>query len=128
MDVITTLRRCLEERRDQVLFAYLFGSLAERKEGPLSDVDVAVFLKNEFASSHFDVKLSLLGDFCRALGRNDVDVVVLNHTHNLMLLEGIIRIGVVLLDEDPRLRADFELKALHRAIDFKTQRAAVMGV
>lgn len=127
MDVAKTLRRCLEERRDQVLFAYLFGSMAEGKEGPLSDVDVAVFLKDEFASSHFDVKLSLLADFCRALGRNDVDVVVLNHIHNLMLLDGIIRAGVVLLDEDPRLRADFELNALHRAIDFKAQRAAVMG-
>lgn len=127
MDVIKTLRRCLEERRDQVLFAYLFGSLVERKDGPLSDVDVAVFLTDEFASSHFDVKLSLLADFCRALGRNDVDVVVLNRTRNRMLLDGIIRRCVVLLDQDPRLRADFELKALHRAIDFKTQRAAVMG-
>ena len=127
MDVITTLRRALERRRDQVLFAYLFGSLAERKEGPLSDVDVAVFLTNKCATSHFDVKLSLLADFCRALGRNDVDVVVLNHTRNLMLLDGIIRSGVVLLDQDPQLRADFELTALHRTIDFRTQRAAVMG-
>ena len=127
MDVITILQRCLEARRDQVRFAYLFGSLAERKEGPLSDVDVAVFLTDRCASDHFDVKLSLLADFCRALGRNDVDVVVLNHTRNLMLLDGIIRSGIVLLDQDPRLRADFELLALHRAIDFKTQRAAFMG-
>lgn len=127
MDVITTLQRSLERRREQVLFAYLFGSLAEGKEGPLSDVDVAAFLTDKFASSHFDVKLSLLADFCRALGRNDVDVVVLNHTRNLMLLDGIIRGGVVLLDQDPQLRADFELVTLHRAMDFRAQRAAVMG-
>lgn len=48
MDVITTLRRSLERRREQVLFAYLFGSFAEGKEEPLSDVDVAVFLTDKF--------------------------------------------------------------------------------
>jgi uncharacterized protein len=54
-------------------------------------------------------------------------VVILNHTHNLMLLDEIIRRGVVLLDQDRQVREDFELKALHRAIDFKTQRAAIVG-
>ncbi len=127
MDIIEALQRTLDKNRDKVLFAYLFGSLAEGRGGPLSDVDVAVFLADEIASNHWDVRLSLQADLSRALGRNDVDVVILNHTHNLMLLDEIIRRGVVLLDQDRQVREDFELKALHRAIDFKTQRAAIVG-
>lgn len=127
MDIIEVLQRTLEKNRDKVLFAYLFGSLADGRGGPLSDVDVAVFLADETASDHWDARLSLQADFSRALRRNDVDVLILNHTHNLMLLDEIIRRGVVLLDQDRQAREDFELKVLHRAIDFKTQRAAIVG-
>jgi uncharacterized protein len=127
MDIIEVLQRILDKRRGTVLFAYLFGSLAEDREGPLSDVDVAVFLTAECAANHWDVRLSLQADLSRALGRNDVDVVILNQTHNLMLLDEIIRRGVILLDHDRQVREDFELQALHRAIDFKTQRAAIIG-
>ena len=31
---------------DNVIFAYLFGGLAEGKVTPLSDIDIAVFLKS----------------------------------------------------------------------------------
>ena len=127
MDIIEVLQRTLDKNRDQVVFGYLFGSLAEGRGGPLSDVDVAVFLAEGTTSHHWDIRLSLQADLSRALGRNDVDVVILNHTHNLMLLDEIIRGGVVLLEQDRQLREDFELKVLHRAIDFKTQRAAIVG-
>ena len=127
MDIIEVLQRTLDKSRDKVLFAYLFGSLAESRGGPLSDVDVAVFLDDECAANHWDVRMTLQADLSRALGRNDVDVVILNHTHNLMLLDEIIRRGVILLDQDQQVRVDFELKTLHRAIDFKIQRATTIG-
>ena len=117
-----------EQYGSKVTFAYLFGSTARRAAYPPADVDIAVFLSPEGRKSAFDVKLSLHADFCRALKRNDVDVVVLNTSVNLMLLDEIVRYGVVLYDADPDTREEFELKILHQAIDFKTQRLAVMGV
>jgi predicted nucleotidyltransferase len=127
MDVMDVLREVLCRHRDTVLFAYLFGSLAEGRGGPLSDVDVAAFLTGEAASGCWDARLALQADFCRALGRNDVDVLILNEARNLMLLDEIIRRGVVLLDQDRDVREEFELKVLHLAIDFKTRRAAMVG-
>lgn len=127
MDIIEVLQQTLHKHRDRVLFAYLFGSLAEGRCGPLSDVDVAVFLADEPASDRWDAGLSLHADISRALRRNDVDVLILNDAQNLILLDAIIRRGVLLLDQDRQARESYELSVLHRAIDFKTQRAATVG-
>jgi predicted nucleotidyltransferase len=111
-----------------VLFAYLFGSAAQGNMSPLSDVDLAVFLSRQNEESYFDIKCSLYADFCRVLKRNDIDVVVLNTTTNIVLLDEIIRGGIVLVDRDIDLREEFEQKILHQAIDFKEQRITFLGV
>ncbi len=111
-----------------VLFAYLFGSAAQGNMSPLSDVDLAVFLSRQNEGSYFDIKCSLYADFCRVLKRNDIDVVVLNTTTNIVLLDEIIRGGIVLVDRDIDLREEFEQKILHQAMDFKEQRITFLGV
>ncbi len=116
------------ERSGSVRFAYLFGSAAKGEVAPLSDIDVAVYLSDVDREAVFDIKLSLHGDICRALNRNDVDLVALNTVANNMLIEDIIRHGVVIYDNDVDAREDYEVTSLHQAIDFKTQRLAVMGV
>ena len=125
---IKDLTPILEAVGETIIFAYLFGSRARQETPPYParDVDIAVF----FAASA-DIgttRLALCGALSRALGRNDIDIVVLNETRNLMLLDDIIRQGIVLLDRDPDRREAFEVRILHRAIDFKTQRAALMGL
>lgn len=116
------------ERDGRVLFAYLFGSAAKGAVAFLSDIDVAVYLREVDPVAFFDIKLSLHADLCRALKRNDVDLVVLNTAANNMLIEDIIRYGVVIYDCDTDARENYEVMALHQAIDFKTQRLAFMGV
>ncbi|MGR3175684.1 MAG: type VII toxin-antitoxin system MntA family adenylyltransferase antitoxin [Candidatus Scalindua sp.] len=111
-----------------ILFAYLFGSAAQGNMSPLSDVDLAVFLSRQNEKFYFDIKCSLYADFCRVLKRNDIDVVVLNTTTNIVLLDEIIRGGMVLVDRDIDLREEFEQKILHQAMDFKEQRIIFMGV
>ncbi len=123
-----TVRTTLEKYSDEVIFAYLFGSVAKDKVFPLSDVDVAVFLSEVYRESFFDIRLSIHADLCRTLRRNDVDLVVLNTLKNLILLDNIIREGIIIVDKDPEQRFSFELKTLHRAIDFRTQRRAILGV
>lgn len=126
-DIIKSLSTVFE-RYGSIRFAYLFGSVAKGEVAPLSDIDVAVYLSNVDPGALFDIKLSLYGDICRALNRNDVDLVVLNTVANNMLIEDIIRHGVVIYDRDIEAREDYEVTSLHQAIDFKTQRLAVMGV
>lgn len=117
-----------EKYGNQVVFSYLFGSAAREKPSPLSDIDIAVYLSKNNSRDFFDLELSLHADICRALGRNDVDIVVLNTAENLMLLDNIIRNGIVLHDGEIEAREAYEVRILHQAIDFKTQRFAIMGV
>ena len=127
-EIKNILRPVFEHYGKKIIFVYLFGSVAREDIAPLSDVDVAVYLSDNLRDMFFDIKLSLYADICRALRRNDVDLIVLNTAQNLMLVEEIIRNSVVLFDADPDIREEYEVKLLHRAIDFKTHRLAVMGV
>ncbi|NTU43121.1 MAG: nucleotidyltransferase domain-containing protein [Nitrospirales bacterium] len=127
-EIIEALSGVFKRHGDAVVFAYLFGSTARGETGPLSDVDVAVYLKGGTIEEKLEAKFGLYADFSRALKRNDIDVVVLNATDNLILLEEIVRHGKVIHDTDLDLRLDFEVKIIHRAIDFRTQRKAMMGV
>jgi predicted nucleotidyltransferase len=130
-EMVDSIRAALlpvfEKYREKVAFAYLFGSLATGEAGPLSDVDIAVFFLGE-RETFFDDRLSLHADICRALRSNEVDLLVLNSASNLIILEDVVRRGIVLYDGDPDLRDDFEVRVLHQAIDFREQRLAVMGM
>lgn len=127
-NIIDELRSIIEKYKDHIIFAYLFGSAAKNDLRPLSDIDIAIFLRKGEKGSCFDLKLTTYSDICRVLKRDDIDVVILNITTNIMLLDEIIRNGVVLFDGDKDLREEFELKILHQAIDFKEQRKAFVGV
>jgi len=61
--------------RDDVLFAYLFGSLSKGRPSPLSDVDVAVFLREGDLS---EKRLEILGHLMKILKTDEVDLVILN--------------------------------------------------
>jgi len=118
-----------EKYKDRIIFVYLFGSTVKNDLiGPLSDIDIAFFLHKEEKESYLDFRLDILSDICKVLKRDDVDIVILNVTTNMMLLEEIIRYGVVLYDKDRNLREEFEQKILHQAIDFREQRKATVGV
>ena len=125
LDLVSPL---FEAYRDKVSFAYLFGSTAEERMSPLSDIDVAIFLESEERQSQFKLKMALHAELCRMLNRNDIDILVLNTVNNIVLLEEIVRHGRVIFDGNEDLREDFEQKVIHRAIDFKLQRLATMGV
>ena len=61
--------------------AYLFGSHAAGREHRESDIDVAVLLLwDRYPSDRdrFDARVDLISDLGAALGRNDVDLVILN--------------------------------------------------
>lgn len=123
-----TISRVLEQYDGELVFAYLFGSAATDSTGPLSDIDIAIYIQDDLKKSFYDLKLSVHADMCRALGRNDIDIVVLNITTNLILLDEIVRNGIVLFDKDSTAREEFELKVQHEAIDFRQQRKALMDI
>lgn len=63
VDVIAEHSRPVLDEDPAVLFAYLFGSLARGTAGPLSDIDIAVCLKEEtdFAEEKLDLCIDIAG-------------------------------------------------------------------
>jgi predicted nucleotidyltransferase len=70
-----------------VVSVYLFGSQAAGRAHRESDVDVAVLLRWDVyptSRERFEARLRLITDFATALGRHDVDLVVLNDAPPLL--------------------------------------------
>jgi predicted nucleotidyltransferase len=100
-----------------VELAYLFGSQAEGKAGPLSDVDIAVLLGPHVAREQwFKVQLDLMGALMSLFHRDDVDVVILNQATPVLAHE-VVQSGQILYEARPGIRTDFELASLRRYVD-----------
>lgn len=108
-----------------VVSVYLFGSTASGEATSKSDLDIAVLLSGH---QYFPgLRFRLYADFSRVLKRNDIDIVILNTSTNLILQDDIIRHGVLLYDGNVDAREAYESKTLHMGIDFRRQRYMAMG-
>lgn len=113
----------LLERRDDVDFAYLFGGLARGERRPLSDVDIAVFLRDTEALA--ETKLDLIGLLSDTLGSDEFDLVILNQA-SISLVGRILRNRKVLVDKFPHRRHQFESHMQRKFFDFSRKEAAIL--
>lgn len=111
----------------ELLAVYLFGSMADGSSSPGSDIDIAVLLSLSDRKRALELKLQLYADLCRHLQRNDVDLVILNLSTNLILKDQILKHGQLLFTSDDQAREDYELKVLHQCMDFKLHRQQIMA-
>jgi predicted nucleotidyltransferase len=88
-----------------VVAAALFGSQARGDAGPLSDIDVGVWVDPALTpTERFELVLDLSAAAARALGTDEADLVSLNDAPPL-LGHRALREGTRLIDRDPRTRA-----------------------
>ena len=106
-----------------IIFAYLFGGLARGKPQPLSDVDIAVYLKE--GANIAENKMDILGRLIDILETDEIDLVVLN-TADLPLLMNILKNKKVLVDSKPFTRHIFESLAMRKYFDFSIKEAAIL--
>lgn len=99
--------------RGDVIFAYLFGSVAEDRAGPLSDIDIAVYLDEK--GDHFRQRLLVMEELSIRLGTEDFDLIALNEAP-IVLKHEIIRSGIV-LKENREQRVSFEIDVLREYLD-----------
>lgn len=96
----------------KVEFAYLFGSVSKKSAGPLSDIDIAVYLSQPSLEQVLGRHLFL----SRELKTDRIDLLVLNTAENIILIDKIVREGIVVHEKTPSLRESFELSILHRKL------------
>ncbi|MHB0876095.1 MAG: type VII toxin-antitoxin system MntA family adenylyltransferase antitoxin [Anaerolineae bacterium] len=107
--VVERLRAVL--RQEDVVLAYLFGSVARGDAGPLSDVDIAVLFGRDLSRGEaWDAMLRLGSEVSIALDQ-EADVVVLEIAPPTLRF-AVIDEGLVFLNDDEDRRVNFEVRAI----------------
>lgn len=103
------------ENYPKVVFAYLFGSLTKGKVNPLSDIDIALYLKK--GTNFTRVKMVILKKLIDIFATEEIDLIILNIAP-LTLRARIVENKKILVDKDPFLRHSFESLVLREYFDF----------
>jgi uncharacterized protein len=106
------------QKHDEIVFAYLHGSFAEKDT--FHDIDIAVFLK-ELPESKLGYELELETKLIQVIGRI-VDVRILNNVP-ISLRYHVIKKGLPLLIRDDNERVESQEFTLLRYFDFAFFRA-----
>ncbi|TAN62664.1 nucleotidyltransferase domain-containing protein [bacterium] len=108
--------------RGEIEFAYLFGSHAKGTAGRLSDIDIAVYVREKTLSLKrrypYGYKAALASDLMKILNTNDVDIVVLNEAKPFLRHQAI-KYGMLLKRGNEELRISFWVDTLQRYDDAK---------
>jgi predicted nucleotidyltransferase len=113
---------CLHADED-ILFAYLFGSVARKKMGPLSDVDVAIYCRE--GASFPEKKLEILGSLVSVLKTDEIDLVVLNKAP-LALRMKILENKRIIVDKAPLIRHRYESLTMRQYFDFSYKESFIL--
>ncbi|HMK77938.1 MAG TPA: nucleotidyltransferase domain-containing protein [Thermodesulfobacteriota bacterium] len=104
-----------------IVFAYLFGGLARNQRKPLSDVDLAIYVKDLKKLDY----LSLFGKISETLCTDEVDLVVLNSAP-VSLAGRSLQTRKLLVDKDPFLRHKYESQTLREFFDFAIKEKEIL--
>lgn len=110
------------ETHPEVASAYLFGSLAHGRGGPLSDMDLAVLRDPSFVPVESGWQ-TYWGDLhaelvhAAGLGDDQLDLVILNTVRNPLLAHRATWHGRLIFCRDHHARVGFETEILRRFLD-----------
>jgi len=110
--------------RDEVIFAYIFGSFVGKEY--YHDIDVAVYLSDNFNKDDlmefpYGYESSLIAELMKLLHTDKIDLVILNNAP-LLITNRIVNTGMLLFDKDKFNRISFENKSRKMFIDTENLR------
>ena len=121
-ELISKAQVYLQSRAD-IEFGYLFGSFGRGKPLPLSDVDIALYLKEP--ADLREKKMEILGVLMDLLKTEEIDLVILN-TAPLTLRKKILESKKVIVDHRPFLRHRYESLTMREYFDFSFKETAIL--
>lgn len=100
--------------------AYLFGSQAIGKRGPLSDVDIAILLKDNAPKGRELIHQEnyIAYRLADVLQVKEVDLVEINR-EQLIFVHNVLKTGKLIYDADPDLRIRFVARIISDYCDFE---------
>lgn len=100
--------------------AYLFGSQSSGRVSPMSDVDIAILLKDNAPKGRELIHEEdyLAYEIAKTLGVKEVDLIDLN-SQGLIFKHNVLRTGKLIYDADPRFRISFEMRVIIEFCDFE---------
>jgi predicted nucleotidyltransferase len=108
--------RCVARQTD-VQAAYIFGSVAQGRARPDSDIDVGVLLGRRLPDARaLRYRLTLAGELGAALHRDDVQLVILNDAPPL-LAQRVLSRGVLVFQRSRAARVRFHVATARRYED-----------
>ncbi len=97
-------------KKNGIILAYVFGSYATEKAGPLSDFDIAVVFSGKVSREYYNEKeLNIALQIGDVLKIGKVDVINLKTTRNPLLKHRAIFYGTPIFVKDKK--AQFEIEA-----------------
>lgn len=113
MDAINKCKDILI-KNDKIIFAYIFGSYAKGNDRKDSDIDIAIYLKDNIDTyEYLDMKMKLSEGVKR-----EVDLVILNDANPLFKYE-IYRDNILLFSKDKAIEGKYKVKTLFEYNDMK---------
>ena len=113
MDIIKNCRDILIQYED-IIFAFIFGSYAKGNIREDSDIDIAIYLKDNMNTyEYLDMKMEL----SEALKR-EVDLVILNDATPLLRYE-IYKNNILIFTHDKDMENRYKVKILFEYNDMK---------
>jgi uncharacterized protein len=105
--------------REYVELAYLFGSTAKDNRGPLSDIDIGVYLSSKpTKGERIEKRLELTAELAGFLKTESIDLVVMNDASAVINFE-IIKSNIPVFIRDEDFKLDMEQKTMSSYLDRK---------
>ncbi len=107
--------------KEEIFFAYIFGSLARKTSNRLSDIDIAIYIddkKIDNSKFRYGYQAEVMTDLIGLLKTRKVDLVILNSTPPL-LKHRVIYFGELIYSIDEKERIRFQVDTINRYIDYK---------
>jgi predicted nucleotidyltransferase len=109
------------EKHPEIEVAYIFGSVAQGKITPLSDIDIAILIDNQQIDENayrYGYKAEILSDFIKLLKTNTIDLVILNEA-NTLLRHRVLYSGKILHSKNEKKRIVFQTTTISKYNDFQ---------
>ena len=109
------------EKHPEIEVVYIFGSVAQGKITPLSDIDIAILVDNQKIDENvyrYGYKAEILSDLIKLLKTNAIDLVILNEA-NTLLRHRILYYGKILHSKNEKKRIVFQTTTISKYNDYK---------